>query len=144
MPDALCDASTSAQTCEEVGQAVLNPSYFEEVIDVHIANAVRDIKLAHVQRYDAFWRRNQKKRTELRRWEKKVGKSKTHFAAWDLLYLRKAIRKLKSDGAFAIMPPSLARGGGEIATEVHCDARNILTKCVSRSKIGILGSKRKC
>ena len=62
-------------------------------------------------------------------WEnKKVGKSKTHFKVQNLLYLRKSICGLKSDGETTIRFHIVRLGGTEMATEVHGDGGNILTK----------------
>ena len=55
----------------------------------------------------------------------------------DILYLRKAIRKLKSVGSLAIKFPSLDRGAQEIAIWAHFGAGDIMTKKGSRAKIGI-------
>ena len=60
---ALYGASISAGTFDEVGQVVLKPIDFREVIDVHITNAVGGIQFAHMEDMIHFWRRNQKMRT---------------------------------------------------------------------------------
>ena len=51
----------------------------------------------------------------------KADKSATHFKVRDLLYVEKAIRKLKSVGGIAIKSPTLDCDEAESPTEVHCD-----------------------
>ena len=55
------------------------------------------------------------------------------------MYSRKAIKKLKSAGEIAIGFASAGRAECKMATEVHRDGENILTKVGGRSHIGICG-----
>ena len=63
-PDALYGASISAHIVEASGQVVVNPIDFEEAVGVNISHSDGDIKFAHIERCDAFLRRNRKMRTD--------------------------------------------------------------------------------
>ena len=51
--------------------------------------------------------------------------------------MKKSIRKLKGGGTYKIRFPSVDWGEYEIASEIHCDAGQILTKKGNRAQIGI-------
>ena len=71
--------------------------------------------------------------------EKETDTSKTHFTVENLLFLRKAIRKLKGGGKYQTKFPSMDWAEEDIEIEVHCDDGQILTKAGSRAQIGICG-----
>ena len=58
---------------------------------------------------------------------KKADTSKTHFTVANLIFLKKAIRKLKGEGEYQIKFPSVDWAEEDIEIEIHCDAGQILT-----------------
>ena len=74
---------------------------------------------------------------------KKVDPTETHFAVSNLIFLKKATRKLKGEGKYKIRPPSADCAGNGISIEIHGDAGGIVTKSGSRAQIGICGFLRK-
>ena len=70
---------------------------------------------------------------------KKADTSKTHFAVANLIFPKKAIRKLKGGGKYQIKFPSMDWAEEDIEIEVHFDAGQILTKAGSRAQLGICG-----
>ena len=72
-----------------------------------------------------------------------MDKSATHFDLRKMLYMEKAIRKLKYDGVITIRFPSLGCADVGIPIEVHCDSGNMETRKDSRSHIGVCSFLRK-
>ena len=70
---------------------------------------------------------------------KKFDTSKTHFTVQNLIFPKKAIRKLKVEWTYEIKFPIGDRCENEISIEIHCAAGKILTKTGSRARIGICG-----
>ena len=54
---ALYDASVSAQTSEEVGETIVNPTDFEEVVDVNVDKLTGANPYAHIPRFGDFSRK---------------------------------------------------------------------------------------
>ena len=71
--------------------------------------------------------------------KKKADTSKTHFTVENLIFLKKAIRKLKGEGKYQIKFPSVDWAEEDIEIEVHCDAGPIVTKTGNRAQLGICG-----
>ena len=62
----------------------------------------------------------------------------------DLLYLRNALKKLKSDGEITANSTIVDWGGNEIAIGAHCDSgRGVMIKKGTKEKIGIRAFLRK-
>ena len=68
-----------------------------------------------------------------------MDKSVTHSKGLNLLYLKCDFRKLKSGGEITIRFPSYDWWREEIATDVHFDAVNIVTKKGILAQIGLFG-----
>ena len=54
-----------------------------------------------------------------------------------LVFLKRAIQKLKGEGEYQIKFPRMEWNEEEIAIEIHCDAGGILTKAGNRAQIEI-------
>ena len=78
-------------------------------------------------------------KVNLSKQRKKADTSKTHFTVGNLIFLKKAIRKLKGEGKYQIKFPSMDWAEEDIEIEAHCDAGQILTKTGSRDQLGICG-----
>ena len=111
-PGALCGASVSAHTFEAAEVGSLNQSNSDEIVGANLAKATGNIQHNRIKGFGEFMGISQKVRIVLiySRKYKKKGRwgSKTHFRARTLTYLRKSIKKLKSDGAITIRFPSVA------------------------------------
>ena len=70
---------------------------------------------------------------------KKADSPETHFTVENLLYVKKAIRKLKDEGKYQLRFPSMDWAEDDPEIEAHCDDGQILTKASSRAQIGICG-----
>ena len=78
-------------------------------------------------------------KVNLPRQSKKADKSKTHFAVANLIFLKKAITKLKGERKYRIKFPSANWAEEDIEIEIHCGAGRILTNANSRDQLGIFG-----
>ena len=73
---------------------------------------------------------------------KKDGKSKKHLKVRNLLFSKKAIRRLKLVGGITIGPPLKIMGGTQLRLGRICGAGVISTKAGWRAEIGIFGFLR--
>ena len=89
MPVALYGASIPARTFEMGDQAILNPIDFDGVV-VNISHATENLESPHMEGADEFLAKRPNDLDGVNTTNRKaVGKSKTHFRARNLLYLRK-------------------------------------------------------
>ena len=127
-PGALYDASVSAQTSETV-DAEISPVDFEEVVDVSVTKLLGADSYSNMPGFwilaEIFQRAI---RVNLLKKIKRSDNRKLTLRCRIYIVFAKAIKKLKSAGEITIRFASAERDGSEMATEVHCDDGDILTK----------------
>ena len=140
-PDAIYDASAAARNF-----ANFKPGNCNEVISFEENKEENDnddnpkpIDFEHIPGFKNFManKSGDVNKVNLLKQQKKADTSKTHFAVANLIFLKKAIRKLKGEGEYQIKFPSVDWAEEDIEIEIHCDAGQILTKTGSRAQIGI-------
>ena len=107
---ALYDASMSDRAFEALERAVLNPRDFEEAHGVSITKAVPNIKFARAEEYGAFLAQKSEEENRVN-WltggaERSIRRKPISDQGANISYLRKAIRKLKSDVGITTRSPS--------------------------------------
>ena len=131
-PDAIYDASAAAQNFAnwkpDVSKGEISEDEIQEEpikVDVPKPN-----DFEHMPGFKDFLLENSKEANKVNLFKKpkKADTSKTHFAVENLLFLKKAIRKLKGGGKYQIRFPSMDWAEEDLEIEVHCNAGQILTK----------------
>ena len=143
-PDAIYDASEAAQNfanCKpDVSKEEISENEIQEEEPINV-DVPKPKDFEHMPGFKDFLLESPKEANKVNLFKKprKADTSKTHFTVSNLLFLKKAIRKLKGEGKYQIRFPSVDWAEEDLEIEVHCDAGQILTKTGSRAQIGICG-----
>ena len=133
-PDAIYDASAASQNFANWKPDVSKGEISEdEIQEEHIkVDVSKPNDFEYMPGFKDFQLEDSKEANEVDLFKKpkKADTSKTHFAVENLLFLKKAIRKLKGEGKYQIRFPSMDWAEEDIEIEVRCDAGQILTKLV--------------
>ena len=98
-PGALYGASASAQTFETIEESTINPSGFEEIIDVTLARAIGEENYSHMPGFEEFGRKSKKDANRANLMKKIKGRRVGNpFRSPKFGVFAKTIKKLKSGG----------------------------------------------